>query len=74
MDDILATLGEHLVMVASDNKFHIPIDYKNKTYVKVAASNIDPKIHQLVSKQWILDVHVTTVERKILGYLTRTCL
>ena len=67
------TLGEHLTMAASASMFYIAIDYKNKTNMKVAASDINIKIDQLFSKQWILGVCVTIARRKILGDLTRTC-
>ena len=50
------TLGEHLTMEASASLFCITADYKNKANMKVAASNINIKIHQLFSKQWILGV------------------
>ena len=59
------TLGKHFMMVASAHMCYVAIDYKNKTYMKVAASNINIKIHQLFSKQWILGVHVTIIQRKI---------
>ena len=39
----------------------------------VAASNIKVKIHQLLSEQRILGVHVTIVQRKISKDLTRIC-
>ena len=39
-----ANLGEHLMMAASANMFYIAIDYKSKTYMKVAASNFKIKI------------------------------
>ena len=67
------TLREHLKMPASASMFYIAIDYKNKTNMKVAACNINIKIHQLFSKQRILDVRVTIAQRKISGDLTRTC-
>ena len=38
-------------MAASANMFCIPIDYKKKVNMKVAASNKSIKIHQLFSKQ-----------------------
>ena len=38
------TLGEHLTMAASASMFYIAIDYKNKTNMKVATSNINIKI------------------------------
>ena len=41
------TLGKHLMMAASANMFHVAIGYMNKTYMEVAATNIDIKIHQL---------------------------
>ena len=66
------TLGEHLTKAASASMFYIAIDYKNKANMKVAASNINIKIHQLFSKQRILGVRVTIAQRKISGDLTRT--
>ena len=69
-----ANLGEHLMMAASANMFYIAIDYKSKTYMKVAASNINIKIHELFPKQRVLGVSVTIVERKISGDSARTCL
>ena len=59
------TLKEHLTIAASANMFYIPIDYKKKANMKVAASNINIKIHQLFSKQRILDVCETILQRKI---------
>ena len=41
-------------MAASANMFYIAIGYKNKTNMKVAASNINIKIHEQFSEQWIL--------------------
>ena len=38
-------------MAASSNMFQIAIYNKNKTNMKVAASNINIKIHQLFPKQ-----------------------
>ena len=55
-----ATLVKHLMMVASANMFYVVID--DRTYMEVAVSNTNIKIHQLSSKQ-----------RKISGDLTRTC-
>ena len=69
----VATLGEHLTMATSANMFYIAIDYKNKTNMKVPASNINIKIHQLFSKQRILSVRETIVQWKISVDLTRTC-
>ena len=54
------TLGEHLTIVASGSMFYIEFDYKNKTNMKEAASNINIQIHQLFSKQRILGVCVIT--------------
>ena len=62
-----ATLGKHLMIAASVNMLYGAIDYKNKTYMKVAASNINIKIHQLFSEQRILGAHVIIVQRKISG-------
>ena len=59
------TLKEHLTIAASANMFYIPIDYKKKANMKVAASNINIKINQLFSKQRILDVCETILQRKI---------
>ena len=67
------TLAEHLTMAASASMFHIAIDYENEPNMKVAASNINIKIHQLFSKQRILGVSVTIAQRKTSGDLTRTC-
>ena len=67
------TLGEHLPMAASTSMFYIAIDYKNELNMKVAASNINIKIHQLFSKQRILSARVTIAQRKTSGDLTRTC-
>ena len=66
------TLGEHLTMVASTDMLYVAIDYKKKSNMKVAASNVNVKIHQLFSKQQILGVHVTIVQRKISGDFTQT--
>ena len=38
-----ATLGKHFMMAASANMFHVAVDYKNKTYMEVAGSNINIK-------------------------------
>ena len=67
------TLGEIIMMAASTKMFYIAIDYKNKAYMEVAASNINIKIYQVFSKQRILGVRMTIVQRKISGDLTRTC-
>ena len=67
------TLAEHLKMAASANMFYFAIDYENEPNMKVAASNINIKIHQLFSKQRIISVHVTLAQQKASGDLTRTC-
>ena len=67
------TLAEHLTMAASASMFYIAIDYKNEPNMKVAANNINIKIHQLFSKQRILGVRVTIAQRETSGNLTRTC-
>ena len=38
------------MMTVSAKMFYIAIDYKNKTYLEVATSNIRIKIHQLFSE------------------------
>ena len=53
------TLTEHLAMAASANMFCFAIDYENEPSMKLAASNVNIKIHQLVFKQRILGVRVT---------------
>ena len=63
-------LVELLMMAASANIFHFAIDYENEPNMKVAASNVNIKIHQLFSKQQILGVRVTIAQRKTLGDLT----
>ena len=67
------TLAEHLTKAASANMFYFATDYENEPNMKVAASNINIKIHQLFSKQPILGICVTTAQRKTSGDLTRTC-
>ena len=67
------TLAEHLTMAASASMFYIAINYENELNMKVAASNINIKIHQLFSKQRIISVHVTLAQQKASGDLTRTC-
>ena len=56
------TLGEHLMIANSADMFYITTAYKNKTYMEVAASNINIKIHQLFSKQCILGIRMTIVQ------------
>ena len=67
------TLAEHVAIAASASMFYIAIDYENEPNMKVAASNVNIKIHQLLSKQWILGVRVTIVHRKTSGDLTQIC-
>ena len=67
------TLAEHLTMAASTSMYCIAIDYKNEPNMKVAASNVNIKIHQLFSKQRILGVRVTITHWKTTGDLKRTC-
>ena len=66
------TLAEHLSKAASANMFYFANDYENEPNMKVAASNINIKIHQLFFKQRILGVRVTIAQRKTSGGLTRT--
>ena len=66
------TLAKHLTMAASVGMFYIAIDYENEPNMKVAASNVNIKIHQLFSKQQILGVRVTIAQLKTSGGLTRT--
>ena len=63
------TLVEHLIMVNSANMFHFAIDYGNEQNMKAAASNVNIKIHQLLFKQRVLGVRVTTAQRKTSGRL-----
>ena len=63
-------LAEHLAMAASASMFYIlATDYENEPNMKVAASNVNIKIH---TKQQILDVRLTIAQRKTSGGLTRT--
>ena len=43
------------MMAASTSMFYIAIDFKIKLYIKVAASNVNIKTNQLLSKRRILD-------------------
>ena len=63
------TLAEHLTKAASANMFYFAIDYENEPNMKVAASNVNIKIHQLFFKKWILGVRVTITQQKTLGGL-----
>ena len=67
------TLAEHLTMAASASMFFIAIGYKNEANIKVGASNVNIKIHQLFSKQRILGVCMTIAHRRTSGELARTC-
>ena len=67
------TLAERFTMAASASMLYIALDYKNEANIKVAASNVNIKIHQLFSKQQILGVRVAVAHRKTSGDLTRTC-
>ena len=62
-------LVEHLTMAASTNMFYFAIDYKNEPNMKVAASNINIKTHQLFFKHRILGTRVTIAQRKTSGRL-----
>ena len=59
-------------MAASDMSY-IAIGYKNQANMKVAAGNINIKIHQLFSELRILGVRATIVQRKISVDLIRPC-
>ena len=66
------TLAEHFTMAASVSMFYIANNYENELNMKVAASNVNIKIHQLFFKQRIFGVRVTIAQRKTSGGLTRT--
>ena len=44
------TLADHLPKAASANMFYFAIDYENEPNMKVAASNINIKIHATYAK------------------------
>ena len=44
--------------------FYFATDYENEPNMKLAASNVNIKIHQLVFKQRIFGVLVTIAQRK----------
>ena len=67
------TLAEHLTKAASTNMFYFAMDKENEPNMKVAASNVNIKIHQLFSRQRILGVRVIIVQRKTSGNFARTC-
>ena len=58
------TFAEHLTMAASADIFYFATDYENEPNMKVAASNINIKIHQLFFKQRILGIRVTIAQWK----------
>ena len=66
------TLAEQLTMAASANMFYFAIDYENEPNMKVVASNVNIKMHQLFFEQWIVGVRVTIAQWKTSGGLTRT--
>ena len=63
------TLAEHLTKAASANMFYFAVDDEDEPNMKVAASNVNIKIHLLFFKKRILGVCVTIAQRKILGGL-----
>ena len=42
------TLAEHFMMADSGSMFYIAINYENELNMKVAASNVNIKIYQLL--------------------------
>ena len=60
------SLADHLTKAASTNMFYFAIDHENEPNMKVEASNVNIKIHQLFFKKWILGVRVTIAQRKTL--------
>ena len=66
------TLVEQFRMATSANVFYFAIYYENELNMKVAASNVKIKIHQLFFKHRIFGVRVTTAQRKTSGGLKRT--
>ena len=66
------TLAEQLTMAASANMFYFAIDYENEPNMKVVASNVNIKMHQLFFEQRIFGVRVTIAQWKTSGGLTRT--
>ena len=66
------TLAEHLTMAASASMFYIAINYENELNMKLAASSVNIKIHQLLSKQRILGVRDTIAQRKTSSGLRQT--
>ena len=68
MNDFWNDFSRNFTMAASA----ITIDYENEPNLKVAASNVNLKIHQLFSKQRILGVRVTTAQWRTSGGWTQT--
>ena len=66
------TLAEHLTMTPSPNMVYFATDYENEVNMKVAASNVNIKIIQLLLKQRIFGVRVAIAQRKTSGGLTQT--
>ena len=66
------TLAEHLMIAASASLFCTAINYENELNLKVAASNVNVKMHQLSSKQRILGVRETVAQWKTSEGLRRT--
>ena len=59
------TLAEHLTMAASANMFYFAVELN----IKVAANNVNIKVHQLFFKQRIFGVRMTIAQRKTSGGL-----
>ena len=57
-------------MAASTSMFYIAFNYENELSMKVAASNVNVKIHKLFSKRQIVGALETIVQRKTSGGLT----
>ena len=55
----MTTSGEHLRTAVATNMIYIAINYNKKANKKVASSNINFRIYELLSKQQIHGVHVT---------------
>ena len=51
--------GEHLMMAASAKTFYFVIKYKNKTYMELAASNINIKCISWKANSWCPPDHCT---------------
>ena len=71
--DVGNNLMSNKLPAIPDNIINENITSLNKKQREVAASNIGIKKHQLFSRKQILGVHVTIVQREILGDLTQTC-